>query len=110
MNDTHGGRTAEREAEVISLAPRAYSLARRLLQNDADAEDVTQDVMLQALRKLDDFRGDAALSTWLHQVTVNAALAYRRRRARRDGRRAPESALDDEALLGAAAPARRWSV
>jgi Sigma-70 region 2 len=63
MNETHGGRTAEREAEVISLAPRAYSLARRPLQNDADAEDVTQDVLLQALRKPDTFRGDDALST-----------------------------------------------
>jgi RNA polymerase sigma-70 factor (ECF subfamily) len=66
------------------FAPRVYNLARRMLGNDADAEDVTQDVLLQVVRKLDTFRGEAALPTWLHRVTVNAALAARRKRARRD--------------------------
>lgn len=65
-------------------APRVYNLARRMLGNDADAEDVTQDVLLQVVRKLDTFRGEAALPTWLHRVTVNAALAARRKRSRRD--------------------------
>src|ERR1700739_1552758 len=64
-------------------APRVYNLARRMLGNDADAEDVTQDVLLQVVRKLDTFRGDASLTTWLHRITVNAALAHRRKRATR---------------------------
>jgi RNA polymerase sigma-70 factor (ECF subfamily) len=64
-------------------APRVYNLARRMLGNDADAEDVTQDVLLQVVRKLDTFRGDAEVTTWLHRVTVNAALGLRRSRARR---------------------------
>ncbi len=67
-------------------APRVYNLARRMLGNDADADDVTQDVLVQVVRKLDTFRGDASLSTWLHRVTVNAALAHRRKRAARDHR------------------------
>src|SRR5437867_13363789 len=62
-------------------APRVYNLARRMLGNDADAEDVTQDVLLQVVRKLDTFRGESAFPTWLHRVTVNAALANRRKRA-----------------------------
>src|SRR5436853_1927378 len=62
-------------------APRIYNLARRMLASDADAEDVTQDVLLQVVRKLDTFRGESALSTWLHKITVNAALAHRRKRA-----------------------------
>jgi RNA polymerase sigma-70 factor (ECF subfamily) len=66
-----------------AFAPRVYSLARRMLGNDADAEDVTQDVLLQVVRKLHTFRGESELSTWLHRVTVNAALAHRRRQARR---------------------------
>lgn len=66
--------------------PRVYNLARRMLGNDADAEDVTQDVLLQVVRKLDTFRGESNLATWLHRVTVNAALAHRRRRARREER------------------------
>src|SRR6184192_3111062 len=65
-------------------APRVYSLARRMLNSDADAEDVTQDVLLQVVRKLDTFRGESAFPTWLHRVTVNAALANRRKRATRD--------------------------
>ena len=65
-------------------APRVYNLARRMLGNDADAEDVTQDVLLQVVRKLDTFRGESEFSTWLHRVTVNAALAHRGQRARRE--------------------------
>lgn len=65
-------------------APRIYHLARRMLGNDADAEDVTQEVLLLVIRKLDTFRGEAAFPTWLHRVTVNAALAHRRKRASRE--------------------------
>src|SRR5215211_1267131 len=64
-------------------APRVYHLARRMLGNDADAEDVTQDVLLQVVRKLGGFRGESELTTWLHRVTVNAALMLRRSRSRR---------------------------
>ena len=62
-------------------APRVYNMARRMVSNDIDAEDVTQDVLLQVVRKLPTFRGDAAFPTWLHRVTVNAALTHRRRQA-----------------------------
>jgi RNA polymerase sigma-70 factor (ECF subfamily) len=74
------------EQVFLEHAPRVYSLARRMLGNDADAEDVTQDVLLQVVRKLDTFRGEASLSTWLHRITVNASLAHRRKRASREQR------------------------
>lgn len=64
-------------------APRVYSVARRMLGHEADAEDVTQDVLLQVIRKLDTFRGEASLTTWLYRVTVNAALLHRRKHSRR---------------------------
>ncbi len=79
-------------------APRVYNLARRMLGNDADAEDVTQDVLLQVVRKLSTFRGEAAFPTWLHRVTVNAALAHRKKRAQREDHHVPdplENFLDD---------------
>ena len=91
-------------------APRIYNLARRMLGNDADAEDVTQDVLLQVVRKLDTFRGDAQISTWLHRVTVNAALAHRQKRANRQKHESGEAADD---VLETAAPetaVKRWSV
>jgi RNA polymerase sigma-70 factor (ECF subfamily) len=62
-------------------AARVYRVAWRMLGNEADAEDVTQDVLVQVLRKLDTFRGESSLATWLHRITVNAALGLRRKRA-----------------------------
>jgi RNA polymerase sigma-70 factor (ECF subfamily) len=91
-------------------APRVYNLARRMLGNDADAEDVTQDVLLQVVRKLDTFRGESAFPTWLHRVTVNAALAHRRKRALREERELHDPLahfLEDGHHAG---PIGRWSV
>jgi RNA polymerase sigma-70 factor (ECF subfamily) len=78
-------------------AGRICSLACRMLPNEADAEDVTQEVLLQVVRKLDTFRQQARLSTWIHRISVNAVLTHRRRRARR-----PECQLPDvpEHVLG----------
>src|SRR5713101_5245414 len=97
--DTHDPTSAAGQGSPAALtpdqvfrdyAPRVYNLARRMLGNDADAEDVTQDVLLQVVRKLNTFRGDASLTTWLHRVTVNAALAHRRKRATREHREVPD--------------------
>jgi RNA polymerase sigma-70 factor (ECF subfamily) len=64
-------------------AGRLYNVACRLLGNPADAEDLVQEAFLQAHRKLDTFRGDAALGTWLHRLLVNLGLDYLRSRAGR---------------------------
>src|SRR6516225_10588181 len=78
-----GDQTALTPERVFrDYAPRVYNLARRMLGNEADAEDVTQDVLLQVIRKLDTFRGEASFTTWLYRVTVNAALLHRRKHAR----------------------------
>lgn len=77
--------TSNLSAEQVchDYAPRVYHVARRMLNSDIDAEDVTQDVLLQVVRKLPTFRGEAALPTWLHRITVNAALSHRRKQATR---------------------------
>jgi RNA polymerase sigma-70 factor (ECF subfamily) len=62
-------------------APRVYSMARRMVASETDAEDVTQDVLLQVVRALPTFRGESAFPTWLHRVTLNAVLSHRRRLA-----------------------------
>jgi RNA polymerase sigma-70 factor (ECF subfamily) len=64
-------------------ASRLYNVACRLLGNPADAEDLVQEAFLQAHRKLDTFRGDAALGTWLHRLLVNLGLDHLRSRAGR---------------------------
>lgn len=91
-------------------APRIYHLARRMLGSDADAEDVTQDVLLQVVRKLDTFRGDAALTTWLHRVTVNAALAFRQKKATREQHQVPDPLEHFLENGHHYAPVKPWSV
>src|SRR5437660_4289959 len=95
MAEVTAGTDLTPERVFREFAPRVYSLARRMLNNDADAEDVTQDVLLQVLRKLPTFRGEAAFPTWLYRVTVNAALGYRRKRALREDHRADPSLAED---------------
>ena len=54
------------------------------MKNREDAEEVTQDVLLKVYRKIDEFRGDAALSSWIYRITFNTAMSrLRTRRAER---------------------------
>ena len=63
---------------------RLYRVARAALRDDAEAEDVLQDAYVRAFRAFAQFRGDAALSTWLTRIVLNECLARRRRVARRE--------------------------
>ena len=78
-------------------AGRLYSVAYRMLGNATDAEDMLQDVFLSAHRKLDSFRGESALGTWLYRLATNLCLDHLRSRAARAGQMT--SALDDEPAL-----------
>lgn len=48
-----------------------YYLALRLLGDETQAEDATHDVFLKAYRKMDQFRGEAGVRTWLYRITIN---------------------------------------
>lgn len=78
-------------------AGKLFSVACRMLGNPADAEDLLQDIFLSAHRKLDGFRGEAALGTWLYRLATNHCLDYLRSRASRTEQ--VTDALDDEAGL-----------
>ena len=54
---------------------RIFQLAMRYMKNSEDAEEVTQDVLLKVSRKVDAFRGDAALSSWIYRITFNTAMS-----------------------------------
>ena len=75
-------------------AGRLYSVACRVLGNPTDAEDLLQEIFLAAHRKLDTFRGDSALGTWLYRLAMNLCLDHLRSRATRSGQLT--DALDDE--------------
>jgi RNA polymerase sigma-70 factor (ECF subfamily) len=64
-------------------AGRLYSVACRMLGNRADAEDLLQEIFLAAHRKLDTFRGESALGTWLYRLATNLCLDYLRSRTGR---------------------------
>ena len=76
---------------------RLYSLAVRMLGNPADAEDLLQEIFLSAHRKLDSYRGEAALGTWLYRLAMNQILDHVRSRAARSGQLT--DGLDDASLL-----------
>jgi RNA polymerase sigma-70 factor (ECF subfamily) len=54
---------------------RITQLAMRHMKNREDAEEVTQDVLLKVYRKIDSFRGDSALSSWIYRITFNTAMS-----------------------------------
>ena len=63
-------------AELASLyGPRIEQLAFRYLKNREDAEEVAQDVLLKVYRKIEAFRGDSALSSWIYRITFNTAMS-----------------------------------
>ncbi|MEP7247135.1 MAG: RNA polymerase sigma factor [Gammaproteobacteria bacterium] len=62
---------------------RLFRLARAALRDDAEAEDALQDAYLCAYRSMNQFRGDASLSTWLSRLVLNECFARLRRSARR---------------------------
>jgi RNA polymerase sigma-70 factor (ECF subfamily) len=77
---------------------KLYSLACRMLGNPTEAEDLLQEIFLSAHRKLDGFRGEAALGTWLYRLATNQCLDYLRSRAARSNQ-VTDTIDDDPALL-----------
>lgn len=63
-------------AELSSLyGARIFQLAFRYVKNKEDAEEVVQDVLLKVFRKIEAFRGDSALSSWIYRITFNTAMS-----------------------------------
>jgi RNA polymerase sigma-70 factor (ECF subfamily) len=86
------------ETAVHELAERyssrIYQLALRHMKNREDAEEVTQDVLMKVYRKVDAFRGDAALSSWIYRITFNTAMSrLRNSRLARQAEQEKERAL-----------------
>ena len=103
-----------------------WAVALRMMRSPDDAADVLQDAMIKAFRAAPGFRGDAAVSTWLHRITVNTSLDALRARSRtrmpgfdqvdqtwadpRDLQAARETSLDVAAALAAIPADQRAAV
>ena len=75
-----GGELEAFEALTNRYEQRIYSLAMRMLRQEQDAEDVTQQAFLSALENLGGFRGDASFATWILRIATHAALKVIRKR------------------------------
>jgi len=82
-----------------TYGPRIHQLAFRYMKNWEDAEEVTQDVLLKVYRKIDAFRGDAALSSWIYRITFNTAMSRLRtgRQARASEQQRPDYSQSEAA-------------
>jgi RNA polymerase sigma-70 factor (ECF subfamily) len=101
---------------------RLWAVAIRTLSDPEEAADAVQDAMISAFRRADSFRGDSAVTTWLHRIVINACLDRLRRKGARPvtagtdertldslaiGNARPDPAADSDTALDVAAALRR---
>lgn len=84
------GESAAFEQLVRTHGPRMLSVARRILRSEDDARDCLQEAFIRAFSAINQFEGRASLGTWLHRITVNAALMKLRSR-----KSVPEQSIED---------------
>ncbi len=91
--------------EVIRLySEPLYWQIRRMVQSHDDANDLLQNTFLKAWQSIENFRGEARLSTWLYKIAINEAITFLARERRRQG-----LSLDDqESALAAAIEADEY--
>jgi len=73
------------EAVVGRIHERIYGLALRMLGNDEDAEDETQEILIKMITHLSDFRQESAFSSWMYRVACNHLLTIRKQKNERKG-------------------------
>lgn len=76
---------------IAAYSEQLYWQIRRLVQNHDDANDVLQNTFLKAWSNIENFRGEAKLSTWLHKIAINESLSFIEREKKHEG-----VSLDDE--------------
>ena len=84
---------------------KLYNVAFRMLGSAADAEDVLQEVFLQAHRQIHTYRGEALLGTWLYRMAVNACLDHLRSR---QGRQQKATDFFEDGDLAEPVASRAW--
>lgn len=83
-------------AEIVRRhKDRLWAVALRTTGNPEEASDALQDALISAYRRADTFRGDSAVTTWLHRIVVNASLDRLRRRSVRTWVPLPDEGAGD---------------
>lgn len=101
VDAARGGDRGAFDELVRRTHAETFTLARRLVTDEDDARDVTQEAYLRAFRAIGRFRGDAQFTTWLYRITANCASTHLGRRLRHR-----HDELDDEVDVADVAPER----
>jgi RNA polymerase sigma-70 factor (ECF subfamily) len=83
------------EELVVLYQNKVYTLCVRLAGNHADAQDIAQEAFINAYRALGSFRNEADFGTWLHRITVNAWLNFKRKESGRQPVSLDETRFDE---------------
>ena len=83
---------------------RLWAVALRTLSDPEEAADALQDAMISAFRRAGSFRGDSAVTTWLHRIVINACLDRLRRKAARPAAGGTDERTLDNLAVGHAVP------
>jgi RNA polymerase sigma factor (sigma-70 family) len=71
-------------AAIVDLyQDMVYNTALSIVQNEADADDITQEVFVQVHISVSSFKGDSKFSTWLYQITISKALDHEKKKKRK---------------------------
>ncbi|NDB04386.1 MAG: sigma-70 family RNA polymerase sigma factor [Acidimicrobiia bacterium] len=93
------GDRAAIEAIVREVHPLVHNVCRRTLNNDADADDATQNALINVVRNIGRFDGRSSFTTWVYRIAANAAIDESRRRRRRLHVVSDEHEMADDASL-----------
>lgn len=74
IDELRRGSTQAAERLMQRHNQKLWRIARSILRNDSDAEEVVQEAYLRAFTRIDEFRGHSSLGTWLARITINEAL------------------------------------
>jgi len=103
LDSPRRGNRVALEALLRDVHPLVHNVCRRTLNNEADADDATQNALINVARNISRFDGRSSFTTWVYRIATNAAIDEARRRQRRWLRVAGEN---DEVVDTAAESAR----
>ena len=94
-----GGDANAFEALVLHNQSFVYNMALSIVGNEADALDISQDVFLKAYMNLDSFRGESKFSVWLHRITYNACVDFKRKAQTQRVQIVPLTYMDEDGKI-----------
>jgi len=103
------GNTEAFEILVLENQTQVYNLALRMVGNEQDAYDISQDAFIKAFRSLDSFRGDSKFSVWLYRLTSNLCLDFLRSKKRNNVVSLTTYSPDDDEATELEIPDERFS-